>query len=65
MSWQGIHSRSLQTYDTNLNLAYVDSNLVGTGKIDKAAIYSKAGDSTWAISPGFQVPQPNLKLFLY
>ncbi|KAK3687639.1 profilin [Podospora appendiculata] len=33
--------------------AYVDSSLVGTGHIDKAAIVSAAGDSTWAASPGF------------
>ena len=38
-----------------LILAYIDSSLVGTGTVDKAAIYSKAGDSTWAISRGFQV----------
>jgi len=39
-------------------IAYVDSSLVGTGQVDKAAIYSKSGDSTWAISKGFQVPSP-------
>jgi len=37
MSWQG----------------YVDSSLIGTGKIDKAAIFSGPGDSVWAVSPGF------------
>ena len=40
-------------------VAYIDSSLVGTGTVDKAAIYSKAGDSTWAISPGFQVHPPD------
>ncbi|KAK3987855.1 putative profilin [Cladorrhinum sp. PSN332] len=35
--------------------AYVDSSLVGTGHIDKAAIFSAAGDSTWAATPGFTV----------
>jgi len=40
--------------------AYIDSSLVGTGAVDKAAIYSKAGDSTWAISPGFQLSGPEV-----
>jgi len=40
--------------------AYIDSSLVGTGTVDKAAIYSKAGDSTWAISPGFQLSGPEV-----
>lgn len=35
--------------------AYVDSSLVGTGHIDKAAIYSVKGDSVWATSSGFNV----------
>ncbi|CAP70402.1 uncharacterized protein PODANS_3_4810, partial [Podospora anserina S mat+] len=35
--------------------AYVDSSLVGSGHIDKAAIVSAAGDSTWAANPGFTV----------
>lgn len=34
--------------------AYTDS-LKSTGKIDKAAIYSVAGDSLWAESGGFQI----------
>ncbi|WPK25144.1 hypothetical protein PUMCH_002447 [Australozyma saopauloensis] len=34
--------------------AYTDS-LTGTGKIDKAAIYSVAGDSLWAESGAFQI----------
>lgn len=37
--------------------AYTD-NLVATGKIDKAALYSRAGDSLWAQSNGFQL-DPN------
>ncbi|KAI5794456.1 hypothetical protein DFH27DRAFT_484944, partial [Peziza echinospora] len=32
---------------------YVDQSLIGTGKIDKAAIFSAAGDSVWAVSSGF------------
>ncbi|KAI9731079.1 MAG: profilin, required for normal timing of actin polymerization in response to thermal stress [Claussenomyces sp. TS43310] len=35
--------------------AYVDSSLVGTGHLDKAAIVSAAGDSVWATSSGFTV----------
>ncbi|KAF8427794.1 hypothetical protein EV426DRAFT_529113, partial [Tirmania nivea] len=34
-------------------LGYVDQSLIGTGKIDKAAIFSGAGDSVWAVSAGF------------
>ncbi|CAK7901823.1 profilin [[Candida] anglica] len=34
--------------------AYPD-NLVATGKIDKAALYSRVGDSLWAQSGGFQL----------
>jgi len=35
--------------------AYVDSSLVGSGHIDKGAIYSIKGDSVWATSPGFTI----------
>jgi len=35
--------------------AYVDSNLVASGHIDKGAIYSVKGDSVWAASAGFSV----------
>ena len=41
--------------------AYVDSSLVGSGHIDKAAIVSAAGDSTWASSAGFTVSTDELK----
>jgi len=41
--------------------AYVDSSLVGTGHIDKAAIISAAGDSTWAATPGFTVSADEMK----
>ncbi|KAI0908082.1 profilin [Ustulina deusta] len=40
---------------------YIDSSLVGSGHIDKAAIVSAAGDSVWAISAGFTIPAPELK----
>ncbi|KAH3674889.1 hypothetical protein WICPIJ_009433 [Wickerhamomyces pijperi] len=36
------------------NIAYTD-NLVATGKIDKAAIYSNQGDSLWAATNGLQL----------
>lgn len=39
------------------NLAYTD-NLLATAKLDKAVIYSRAGDATWATSGGLQL-QPN------
>ncbi|KAH8802823.1 putative profilin [Xylogone sp. PMI_703] len=41
--------------------AYIDTSLVGSGHIDKGAIYSKAGDSVWAASPGFSVSAPEIK----
>ncbi|KAJ4300396.1 profilin, required for normal timing of actin polymerization in response to thermal stress [Collariella sp. IMI 366227] len=41
--------------------AYVDSSLVGSGHIAKAAIVSAAGDSTWAISPNFEVKPDELR----
>ncbi|RYO88704.1 hypothetical protein DL766_004416 [Monosporascus sp. MC13-8B] len=41
--------------------AYVDSSLVGSGHIDKAAIISAAGDSTWAASSGFAVKPDEMK----
>ncbi|CAK9435985.1 uncharacterized protein LODBEIA_P05740 [Lodderomyces beijingensis] len=34
--------------------AYTD-NLISTGRLDKAALYSKAGDSLWAQSGSFQL----------
>ncbi|KAK3323926.1 profilin [Cercophora scortea] len=34
---------------------HVLASLVGTGHIDKAAIISAAGDSTWAATPGFSL----------
>jgi hypothetical protein len=38
------------------------NSLVGTGHINKAAIISAAGDSTWATTAGFTViPKCNLK----
>ncbi|KAG9041794.1 profilin, required for normal timing of actin polymerization in response to thermal stress [Tulasnella sp. UAMH 9824] len=36
---------------------YVDSNLVGTGKVSQAAILGQQG-GVWASSPGFTLSQP-------
>ncbi|KAL3484992.1 Profilin/allergen [Aspergillus germanicus] len=41
--------------------SYIDSSLVGSGHIDKAAIGGAAGDSIWAVSPGFNIRSPELK----
>ncbi|KAK1831319.1 profilin [Podospora conica] len=41
--------------------AYVDTSLVATGHIDKAAIISAAGDSVWATSPGFELKPEEMK----
>ncbi|KAL8929442.1 MAG: hypothetical protein Q9172_000493 [Xanthocarpia lactea] len=35
--------------------AYVDTSLVATGNIDKAAIFNSEGTSVWASSKGFTV----------
>ncbi|KAK5692440.1 profilin, required for normal timing of actin polymerization in response to thermal stress [Elasticomyces elasticus] len=35
--------------------AYIDTSLVGTGNVDKAAIFSAAGDSVWAQSSNLTV----------
>ncbi|KAF2724518.1 profilin II [Polychaeton citri CBS 116435] len=41
--------------------AYVDQSLVGTGNVDKAAIFSAQGDSVWASSAGFTVKPEEMK----
>ncbi|KAI1381751.1 profilin [Hypoxylon crocopeplum] len=41
--------------------AYIDSSLVGSGHIDKAAIISVAGDSVWASSAGFTIQPDEMK----
>nr|POE89757.1 profilin-2 [Quercus suber] len=35
--------------------AYVDTSLVGTGNLDRAAIFNTDGNSVWATSAGFTV----------
>ncbi|KAL8729962.1 MAG: hypothetical protein Q9166_004407 [cf. Caloplaca sp. 2 TL-2023] len=42
--------------------AYVDSSLVATGNIDKAAIFNSEGTSVWASSPGFTVAPAEIKV---
>uniref|UniRef100_A0A060T3S8 Profilin n=1 Tax=Blastobotrys adeninivorans TaxID=409370 RepID=A0A060T3S8_BLAAD len=39
--------------------AYVD-NLLGSGSVDQAALYSRAGDSVWAKSANFEVSAPEI-----
>ncbi|KAF7545075.1 hypothetical protein G7Z17_g9464 [Cylindrodendrum hubeiense] len=41
--------------------AYVDTSLIGTGHVDKAAIISVAGDSVWATSAEFALQPAELK----
>ncbi|KAI9851548.1 MAG: profilin, required for normal timing of actin polymerization in response to thermal stress [Thelocarpon superellum] len=40
---------------------YVDSSLVGTGNLDKAAIFNSEGTSVWASSPGFTISPAEIK----
>lgn len=40
--------------------AYVD-NLIGSGKVDQAALYSRAGDSVWAQSANFDASAPEIQ----
>jgi profilin len=41
--------------------AYVDQSLVGTGNIDRAAIFSADGGAAWAASPSFTVAPDEMK----
>ncbi|MCJ1297829.1 profilin, required for normal timing of actin polymerization in response to thermal stress [Hypocenomyce scalaris] len=41
--------------------AYVDTSLVGTGNIDKAAIFNSEGTSVWASSTGFTIGPAEIK----
>jgi len=41
--------------------AYVDTSLVGTGNVDKAAIFNSEGNSVWASSAGFTVAPHEMK----
>ncbi|KAI9820358.1 MAG: profilin, required for normal timing of actin polymerization in response to thermal stress [Pycnora praestabilis] len=41
--------------------AYVDTSLVGTGNIDKAAIFNSEGTSVWASSSGFAVAPEEIR----
>ncbi|KAL7275809.1 profilin, required for normal timing of actin polymerization in response to thermal stress [Rhizina undulata] len=44
--------------------AYVDTSLIGTGKIDQAAIFSAGGDSVWAASSGISVQPDEIKFLI-
>ncbi|KAA6412885.1 MAG: profilin ii [Lasallia pustulata] len=41
--------------------AYIDTSLVGTGNIDKAAIFNSEGTSVWATSHGFTLGPAELR----
>ncbi|MCJ1370938.1 profilin, required for normal timing of actin polymerization in response to thermal stress [Loxospora ochrophaea] len=41
--------------------AYVDTSLVASGNIDKAAIFNAEGTSVWATSSGFNVKPEEIK----
>jgi len=41
--------------------AYVDTSLVGSGSVDKAAIFNSEGTSVWASSPNFTVTPSEMK----
>ena len=55
MSWQGMHICTDKHPKTNLTVGWVDQTLVGSKKIDKAAIFSAAGDALLATTAGFNV----------
>ena len=57
MSWQGYHSSHTfltRLFSSSFFTAYVDTNLVGSGKLVEAAILSLNDEGVWAISPGFK-----------
>ncbi|OBT53605.1 hypothetical protein VE04_05156 [Pseudogymnoascus sp. 24MN13] len=41
--------------------SYVDTSLVGSGHLDKAAITNASGEAIWAITPGFAIQQAELQ----
>jgi len=44
--------------------AYIDTSLVGTGNVDKAAIFSVNGKDNWARSPDFKISPDEVKALL-
>lgn len=42
--------------------AYIDTSLVGSGHVDKGAIYGLNGGGLWAATPGFDVSPEELKI---
>lgn len=45
---------------TNIRITAYTDNLISTGKLDKAALYSRAGDSVWAQSNGLTLSGPEI-----
>ncbi|KAK6347686.1 profilin, required for normal timing of actin polymerization in response to thermal stress [Orbilia javanica] len=43
--------------------SYVDTSLLSSHKIDKAAIFSADGESVWATTPGFNITPETVKFF--
>lgn len=41
------------------------NSMVGSGHVDKGAIYSAAGDSVWATSAGFEVRLPFFSICIW
>jgi len=41
--------------------AYIDTSLVGTGTVNEAAIFSKDGKDSWAVSSGFKITPDEIK----
>ncbi|TQS37921.1 hypothetical protein Golomagni_01585 [Golovinomyces magnicellulatus] len=42
--------------------AYIDTSLIGSGHVDKGAIYGLNGGGLWAATPGFEVSPEELKI---
>jgi hypothetical protein len=56
MSWQGMQAFTNRCLKANFTvIGWVDQTLVGSKKVDKAAIFSAAGDTLLATSAGFNV----------
>ncbi|GAB7350581.1 hypothetical protein MBLNU459_g1155t3 [Dothideomycetes sp. NU459] len=55
MSWQEVRPRRVASGTLSQTLITVSNSLVGTGNVDKAAIFNSEGNSVWATSAGFTV----------
>ncbi|CAG8048275.1 unnamed protein product [Penicillium olsonii] len=63
MSWQGMSWTHCHDYWLS-QPGWVDQTLVGSNKIDKAAIFSAAGDAEFASTPGFDVQLEEIEYIL-